>query len=629
MCGIAGILAGHGQIVHEGILRLMGEAIAHRGPDDHGSHIDGPVGLASRRLAVIDITPAGHQPMATEDDRLTIVYNGELYNFRELAEELGARGHRFRSHSDTEVVLRAYREWGARCVERFNGMFAFAIWDRVDGRLFLARDRYGIKPLYWTRAGDELLFGSEIKSFLQHPAFRPRLSSEHLLEYFTFQNLFSSGTLFDGVQMFPAGCHATLRPGDTAPQPVRYWDWEFSEPEPGEALSDAEYREELDRLFVQAVRRQLVSDVPVGSHLSGGVDSGSLTALAARELPYLATFTVGFDMTSSGGLEMGADERVKAEAMSYLFKTEHFESVLKAGDMERCLPSLVWHLEDLRVGQSYPNWYVSRLASKFVTVVLSGSGGDELFAGYPWRYYRAVVNDDFDDYASKYYGFWNRLVPNRSMPALFRGDVWERVKDVRTADIFRDQFPGGAPRTPEDYVNQSLYLEAKTFLHGLLLVEDKLSMAHSLESRVPFLDNDLVDFALRVPVRLKLRDLDRVVQHDENEPGPKTDRFFERTHDGKLIMREVMARYVSEPVSGAIKQGFSGPDASWFRGDSIDYVRDVLLDRDAKMYEFFSFDGVRGLVEQHLDGRENRRLLLWSLLSFEHWCRIFLHGHRP
>ena len=630
MCGIAGILARPGQVVHEGILKLMGEAIAHRGPDDHGTHVDGPAGLASRRLAVIDITPAGHQPMATRDGRLTIVYNGELYNFRELATELGRRGHRFRSHSDTEVVLHAYLEWGARCVERFNGMFALAVWDRVEGRLFLARDRYGVKPLYWTRAGDELLFGSEIKSFLQHPGFRARLSLEHLKEYFTFQNLFSDGTLFDGVRMFPAGCHATLRPGDAAPQPVRYWDWDFAEPDGDGALSDADYRDELDRLFRQAVKRQLVSDVPVGSHLSGGIDSGSLTAVAARELPYLATFTVGFDMTSSSGLEMGQDERVKAEAMSYLFKTEHFESVLKAGDMERCLPSLVWHLEDLRVGQSYPNWYVSRLASKFVTVVLSGSGGDELFAGYPWRYYRAVVNADFDDYAAKYYGFWDRLVPNRAMPALFRPHVWERVQDVRTEDIFREQFPGGrAPRTPEDYVNHSLYLEAKTFLHGLLVVEDKLSMAHSLESRVPFLDNDLVDFAMRVPVRLKLRDLDRVVKHDENEPGPKSDRFFARTRDGKLILRQVMSRHVSDTVTERVKQGFSGPDASWFRGDSIDYVRDLLLDPNAASYEFFSFDGVRGLVEQHLDGRENRRLLLWSLLSFELWCRTFLHGQRP
>ena len=630
MCGIAAMLTRSDGLVHEGVLRLMGEAIAHRGPDDDGTHVDGPVGLASRRLAVIDVTPAGHQPMHTQDGHLTIVYNGELYNFQDLRDDLVARGHGFRSHSDTEVVLHAYREWGAGCLERFNGMFAFAVWDRQKRELFIARDRYGIKPLYWARAGDDLLLGSEIKSFLQHPGFRARVSPEHLLEYFTFQNLFTDGTLFHGVRMFPAGSHATLRPGDIELRPVRYWDWDFAQPAPGDELSDAEYREELDRLVRQAVKRQLVSDVPVGSHLSGGMDSGSLTALAARELPYLATFTVGFDMTSSGGLEMGADERAKSEAMSYVFKTEHFETVLKAGDMERCLPSLVWHLEDLRVGQSYPNWYVSRLASKFVTVVLSGSGGDELFAGYPWRYYRAVVNDDFDHYIDKYYGFWHRLVPNRYMPGMFRPELWDRMKHVRTADIFRDQFPGGeAPQSPEDYVNQSLYLEAKTFLHGLLVVEDKLSMAHSLESRVPFLDNDLVDFALRVPVRLKLRDLDQVVKLDENEPGAKTEKFFARTRDGKLLLRQVMSRHVPEIVTDRVKQGFSGPDATWFRGDSIDYVRDLLLDPNAKLYEFFDPDGVRELVEQHLDGRENRRLLLWSLLSFEHWCRTFLHGARP
>ena len=239
MCGIAGILTREGDVVHEGVLRLMNEAIAHRGPDDAGTHIDGPVGLANRRLAVIDVTPGGHQPMQTPDERFTIVYNGELFNFIELREQLRDR-ERFRSHTDTEVVLRAYREWGPACVERFNGMFAFAVWDREERTLFLARDRYGIKPLYWTRAGDELLFASEIKAFLVHPAFKARLSPAHLLEYFTFQNLFTDGTLFAGVQMFPEGCYALLRPGDTAIQPVRYWDWHFAEPRDGRALSHAE-----------------------------------------------------------------------------------------------------------------------------------------------------------------------------------------------------------------------------------------------------------------------------------------------------------------------------------------------------------------------------------------------------
>jgi asparagine synthase (glutamine-hydrolysing) len=605
----------------------MIEAIAHRGPDDYGHHIDGPAGLGNRRLAIIDPTPDGHQPMLAADGAVALTYNGEVYNFHELRAELERVGHRFVSQTDTEVVLHAYLEWGKGCVERFNGMFGLAIWDRRSGELFLARDRYGIKPLYYTRVGNTLLFGSEVKSFLVHPDFHVRMSPEHLLEYLTFQNLFTDGTLFAGVSLLPPGCHLTVTPG-SQPRTVRYWDYDFRESVDGAA--DEEYREELDRLFRQAVNRQLVSDVPLGAHLSGGMDSGSITAVAAQALPYINTFTVGFDFTSVSGLETHQDERPKAEAMSYLFKTEHYEAVLKAGDMERCLPSLIWHLEDLRVGQSYPNYYVARLASKFVKVVLTGSGGDELFAGYPWRYYRAVVNDDFDHYVEKYYRFWHRLIPNRYLPHLFQPDVWAGIQDLHTMDIFRSALPDtSAPESPEEYVNHSLYLEARNFLHGLLLVEDKLSMAHSLENRVPFLDNELVDFAVRVPVHLKLRSLGEVVRLNENEPGAKTERYFEQTRDGKLLLRQIMNRYVPETITDQVKRGFTGPDESWFRGDSIEYVRRMVLDADAAIYEFLRPDTVNDLLHDHFEGRENRRLLVWSLLSLEHWCRAFLRGERP
>jgi asparagine synthase (glutamine-hydrolysing) len=628
VCGIAGVYHRDGEAVSPGVIAAMTAAIAHRGPDDEGVWTDGPVALGNRRLAIIDLSPAGHQPMEDPDGDLVITYNGELYNFRELRAELEARGHRFRSHTDTEVVLAAFKEWGSACLDRFNGMFAFAVWNGRTRELFLARDRYGVKPLYYVALGGGVLFGSEIKSFLHHPRFRVDVSLPHLLEYFTFQNVFSDGTLFAGVKLLEPGCYLRLGPGGADPRPQRYWDFHFAEDHG--AVSDGEYAEELDRLFRQAVERQLVSDVPVGAYLSGGMDSGSITAVAARSLPYLATFTGGFDLTSISGLEVAFDERRKAEAMSYLFKTEHYETVLKAGDMERCLGALVWHLEDLRVGQSYPNYYVARLASKFVKVTLSGSGGDELFAGYPWRYYRAVVNDDFDHYVEKYYRFWHRLLPNRYMPQLFRPDMWDQVKDIWTIDTFRSRLPDREhpPETPEEYVNYSLYLEAKTFLHGLLVVEDKLSMAHSLETRVPFLDNDLVEFAQRLPIRLKLRDLAHVVKLNENEPAPKTDRYFAQTRDGKLVLRRVMERYVPETVTAQPKQGFSGPDASWFRGESIDYVRSTLLTPDAAIYEFLRPETVRSLVDEHLEGRENRRLLLWSLLNFEHWCRTFLGGEQ-
>jgi asparagine synthase (glutamine-hydrolysing) len=365
--------------------------------------------------------------------------------------------------------------------------------------------------------------------------------------------------------------------------------------------------------------------VPVGSYLSGGMDSGSVTAVASGEIENLRTFTVGFDMHSASGVEIGFDERERSEHMSYLFGTEHYEMVLKAGDLERVMPKLVWHLEDLRVGQSYPNFYAAQLASKFVKVVLSGGGGDEVFGGYPWRYYRAVVNDDFEHYVDKYFGFWQRMVPSDSAEKLF-GPVSGSAHGVRPRDIFSDVFATHAPELtrPEDYINHSLYFEAKTFLHGLLVVEDKLSMAHSLETRLPFLDNDLVEFGQRIPVGLKLGNLGEVVRHNENEPGPKTQQFFEKTRDGKLILRQAMERLIPSEITEATKQGFSAPDASWFRGESIDYVRRRLVDGDAAIYEYLDRDTVRSLVNDHIEGRENRRLLIWSLLSVEQWCDTFL-----
>jgi len=627
MCGIAGALDRSGAPVPIALLRRMSDLIAHRGPDGEGQYADGPVGLANRRLAIIDPRPEGDQPMVDATGDFVITYNGELYNYRELRSELERAGRSFRTDTDTEVVLNAYAQWGGACVERFNGMFAFAVWDRSRSELFLARDRYGIKPLYYAEVGPVVLFGSEIKSLLAHDGLAASVSLPHLLEYFTFQNIFTDGTLFAGVKLMRPGHRVLLRAGMGPVTPERYWDFDFREVDDG--ASDEEYLEELDRLFRQAVNRQLVSDVPVGSHLSGGMDSGSITALAAQALPHLNTFTVGFDMTSRLGLEVAVDERVKAEAMSYRFQTEQYEAVLKAGDMVSCLPALTWHLEDPRVGQSYPNYYLARLASRFVKVVLTGSGGDELFAGYPWRYYRAVVNKDNDDYISKYYGFWSRLVPDELRSTFFAPRVWSELKDIDTVEIFRGELPDGLPGSPEEYVNHSLHLEARTFLHGLFLVEDKLSMAHGLENRVPFLDNDLVEFAQRLPVRLKLRDLNEIVRINENEPGPKTERYFEKTRDGKLLLRRVMERHVPQDVTNQIKQGFSGPDSSWFRGDSIDYVRELLLSPDAAIYEYLDPAGVTPLVEDHLAGRANRRLLLWSLLSFEHWCRTFLKGAHP
>jgi asparagine synthase (glutamine-hydrolysing) len=622
MCGIAGIFNVGGEPVSPVVLRRMTDAIAHRGPDGEGFYSDGFVALGHRRLAIIDLSPAGHQPMISADGRVVLSYNGEIYNFRELRAELEALGHRFRSSSDSEVVLNAWVQWGRDCVRRFNGMFAFAVWDKRDQSLYLARDRYGIKPLYYGRWGQTFLFGSEQKAILRHPSAQRVIDKEALVEYFTFQNIFTDRTLLRGIRLLPPASVARITLGGSGePEIAAYWDYRFREPE---APADArEYREELDRLMRQAVSRHLVTDVELGSYLSGGMDSGTLTALSAQELPYLKTFTCGFDLSSASGIELAFDERVKAEAMSARFKTEHYEMVLKAGDMERCLRKVAYHIEEPRVGQSYPNYYAAQLASKFVKVVLSGAGGDELFGGYPWRYYRATVCEGFDHYVEKYYDFWQRLIPASRMQEVF-SPIWSEVRHVSPRDIFRDVFRthDNQLEGPVDYINHSLYFEAKTFLHGLFVVEDKLSMAHSLETRVPFMDNDLVDFAMRCPVNLKLNNLAEVIRLDENEAGDKQRRYFQKTNDGKQILRDVMSRYIPPEIATAEKQGFSSPDASWFKGESIEFVKKTLMQRDAAIYEWLDRKTIQSLVDDHLSGRENRRLLIWSLLNMETWMNL-------
>jgi asparagine synthase (glutamine-hydrolysing) len=623
MCGIAGFLHRDGMPASAVRLKAMTDSLAHRGPDGEGQFIDGPVGLGHRRLAIIDLSPLGRQPMTTSDGRYTLTFNGEIYNFQDLRSELTLRGHAFMSRSDSEVLLHAFSEWGLGCLRRLNGMFAFAIWDRDSKTLTLARDRFGVKPIYYAEAGDCFLFASEIKGILAHGSLKPELNLAGLAEYLSFQNFFTGGTLFQGIKLLQQGSYIQLKLGKSTLAVSEYWDFAFQEPD--KPSLNEEYLEELDRLFHQAISRQLISDVEIGSYLSGGMDSGSITALAGRQLPWIRTFTVGFDLSSASGVEMGFDERKDAEYMSYVFKTEHYEMVLKAGDMERILPTLARHLEEPRVGQCYPNMYAARLASKFVKVVLSGVGGDELFGGYPWRYYRAVVNDDFEDYIDQYFAFWQRLLPEDSRKKVLM-PIWNDVCDVAPRDIFRGVFHkhAAALTRPEDYVNHSLYFEAKTFLNGLLIVEDKLSMAHGLETRVPFLDNDLADFAMRLPACAKLGNLTEVIRLDENEPGGKQQRYFERTRDGKLLLRKMMSRYIPVQITQRSKQGFSAPDASWFKGESIDFVRRRLINAKARIYEWLDPKSVQALVNDHLEGRENRRLLIWSLLNLEQFCEEYL-----
>lgn len=597
MCGIAGIYDFGRRPVEVAEIEAMNDAIAHRGPDDQGTWTGDGVALANRRLAIIDLSAAGHQPMANEDGSLLIVYNGELYNFRELMAELEGRGHRFRSHTDTEVVLHAVEEWGPAALDRFDGMFAFAVLDTRTRKLFLARDRFGIKPLYYAVDGDRLLFASEIKALLAAGLPR-RVSSAALVEYFTFQNVYSDLTLFDGVHMLPAGF--TLTADDAGVRTQRYWDLAF---EPDEDVSEAEWEERIAEAFTDAVRRQLVSDVPVGSYLSGGMDSGSIVSVASRHVPRLMTFTGGFDMSSVTGLELVFDERREAEAIASAFRTQHYEMVLHAGDMAWVLPELTWHLEDLRVGMSYQNYYIAGLASKFVKVSLAGTGGDELFAGYPWRYDLIADIPDRDAFDTAYYAYWARLVNDADRPLFFEHDVLAAAGDHSPFEVYRETI---APADGLDPISRALYFETKTFLHGLLVVEDKVSMAHGLEARVPFLDNALVDLASRIPSRVK---------HANGA--------------GKAVLRRAMAGILPGGAVERAKQGFSPPDRSWYSGPTMDYIRDILLDPRARERGYFRPDYVNRVLDEHSAGRVNHRLLIWSLLSFEWWNRVFIDGDEP
>jgi asparagine synthase (glutamine-hydrolysing) len=625
VCGIAGVLSAKDETVALPLLRRMTDLLAHRGPDGEGHYVDGPVGLGHRRLAIIDLSSSGHQPMCNETGDVVLTYNGEIYNFQNLRTELEALSHRFHSRTDSEVVVHAYEQWGESCVERFNGMFAFAIWDRPRRRLFLARDRFGVKPLYYSWDGRQFVFASEIKAILAYPGVDKQLHLPALNQYFTFQNILTDETLFAGIRTLPAGTWMTVDAAAPEPKTHTYWDFDFTDPL---SISREDAAEELNRLFTQAVTRQLVSDVPVGSYLSGGMDSGSITAVARRGLGRLSTFTCGFDLSSASGLELAYDERANAEVLSNLLKTEHYEVVLHAGDMEHVMPDLIWRLEDLRIGQCYPNYYVARLASRFVKVVLSGAGGDELVAGYPWRYYRSAVSDGQDAFFHSYYDFWQRLVSDEQKPALFKPDVWSQVSSQSTFDVFRrvvDCAPG-VPRSGsrEDFVNTSLYFELKTFLHGLLLVEDKISMAHSLETRVPFLDHDLVDFVQRLPVSFKLQNLDHLERSINENETAKLRRYEHQSGDGKMILREAMARVIPPEVTARVKQGFSAPDASWFRGESIDYINALLGDPRARIYEYLQPSYVAAMLDEHTCGQRNHRLFIWSALSFEWWLRRFL-----
>ncbi|QTN38490.1 asparagine synthase (glutamine-hydrolyzing) [Cryomorphaceae bacterium] len=629
MCGIVGIFQLNGEPVFRQEVQQMVRQVAHRGPDGEGIYIKGSIGLGHRRLAILDVSEKGAQPMSSKCGKWSVVFNGCIYNYLELKKDLHSKGHVFISQSDTEVLVEGLSHYGADFFEKINGMFAVGAWNEEERCIYLSRDRFGIKPLYYWFNGETLLFGSEIKAFFPYKKFKKEINLEALNEYFTFQNLFTFNSFFKDVHSLPPA--NTVRVDSTTREIKHHswWDYDFTDPD--EKMTFEEAKEETERLFKQAVARQMIADVPVGSYLSGGMDSGSITSIASQHVPRLSTFTCGFDMSGVTGVEANFDERRDAELMANFFRTEHYEQVINAGDLSWSLPKVVHHLEDLRVGMSYPNYYISRLASKFVKVCLQGTGGDELYGGYPWRYYRVFDSLNQEHFIDQYYSFWQRLVPDDQKNKMFQTSVLNQVDLSQPRRIFERVFKFNDHMKfdrPEEHIQNSLYFEIKTFLPGLFSVGDKLSMSNGLEERFPFMDNDLVDFAQKIPVRHKLGNLEREIGRiDENTAMKK--RAYREFSDGKNVLRKAMMDFIPEEIINRKKQGFSAPDESWYRGENADYVKELLLSGRSSSAEFINPDYVKGIVDEHMNERINHRLLIWSFMSFEWWCRIFLDGQNP
>jgi len=663
VCGIAGILRRGERPVDPWRLRAMCDALAHRGPDDAGyaffrqgsggagdggywvgfadeafRHLNEhlPVlqgdyarhelprqrfdlALGHRRLSILDLSHYGHQPMSNSDRRLWVTYNGELYNFRELRAELEGRGHVFRTQSDTEVLLHAWEAFGPDCLDRLDGMFAFGLFDRIRGRLYLARDRFGVKPLYYAEAGGFLVFASEPKAILASGLVAPGLDPQALAEYLTFQNLFSDRVLLDGIRVLQPGGWMEVPVGSAGRAAARH---RFHEGFPagiadGESLEDAAAR--VSASFQAAVERQLVSDVPVGAYLSGGMDSGSIVAVAARSLPRLTTFTGGFDLTHVSGIEQGFDERPEAERLSHLLQTEHYAVVLHAGDMPAAMERLTWHVDDPRLGMCHQNWYVAKLASRFVKVCLAGAGGDELFGGYPWRYLQGLGSGSPGEFDERYYRYWHRLLAPEELAGLLAPELRSGLEGTRESfsGVLKEApAPDRALSLQENLLQRALFFEFRTFLHGFLTIEDRISMAHSMESRVPFLDNALADLAWRLRPGLKV----------QPEVFAAAAGGHLETAAGKWVLRRAMEDLLPREFTQMRKQGFSPPDENWFRGPSMSYVQDVLLDPRTTSRPWLDQARVRAHLEEHFTGRRNHRLLIWSLLSVEWLQRHFVDG---
>jgi asparagine synthase (glutamine-hydrolysing) len=641
MCGIAGAVWDDvDKAVGRETLQRMIDVLRHRGPDGEGTYLaearqqqagelSPGVALGHRRLAIIDVA-CGQQPLSNEDDTVWIVFNGEIYNFRDLRRRLEGAGHRFRTHSDTEAIVHLYEEDGPEFVKQLNGMFAIALWDAKRRQLILARDRLGKKPLVYRHEPGRLTFASELKSLLEVPGVPREIDPQALDEYLTYQYVPHPRTIFRGIAKLPPGHYAVYREGRLDVQP--YWQPDFNLEEPRPA---AEYVEELRTLLTSAVELRLQSEVPLGAFLSGGIDSTIIVGLMSRlSGEPVRTFSIGFPVKEF-------DETHYAREAAQRFGTIHEEFQVRPDAME-VLPRLVWHYDEPFADSSaVPTWYVSQLTRQRVTVALTGDAGDELFIGYP-RYQAVWLAEGFDRLPTMLRrllagSFWQRLpsgTRQKSMSRRFKRFVemlgrtpqrryleWIAIfGEVRRAALYSDQLMARLPdEDPIEFLAAALnrcnrrdavtafsLADLVTYLPCDLMTKvDIASMAHGLECRQPFLDYRVVELALRVPGRLK----------------------FRRGH-GKLLLREAFADLLPTSIQHRAKMGFGVPLDHWFRHELRDFAKEILFDTKTRGRGYFRPEAVSQLWDEHQQARFNHGYRLWSLLILELWQREWLDGHR-
>ena len=633
MCGICGILDLNGRRPPEGELRSMSAVLRHRGPDDQGEFTSGPLAMAFRRLSIVDVS-GGHQPMANEDGTVWIVFNGEIYNDPELRPLLKQKGHCYATNSDTETILHLYEEYGVDCVHHLRGMFAFAIWDDSAKRLFCARDRLGIKPFYYMLSSDRFAFASEIKALLEMRGFHRRLNRRALPEFFTLGYISSPETMFEDIFKLMPGHRLLfdLSQEDKAPRITQYWDLDIESCPP--ELKESDYVEQFSELFTEAVRTHLRSDVPLGVFLSGGLDSSSIAAVAAslRQEP-IQTFSVGYS-------EDQYSELAYAREVAQHLGAEHNEIILGPDTFFESLPQMIWHEDEPIVWpSSVALGHVARLAREKVKVVLTGEGADEVLAGYLkyrvtlwnlrigpayWRVapsflrqaiQRALESMLLPDWAQRklrhsflYYpeaferiyfdNFYSVFTPEEHSQ-MFSRSLREEVLDSNPYANSMRFFSASAEST--NLLNRLLYLDIKTYLVELLMKQDQMSMAASIESRVPFLDHRLVEFTARVPARHKIRGF-----------------------AGKYLLRRAMADRLPAAVLRRNKKGFPTPVRPWLQNQLFERVLRTLTDGRLAERQIISPTHVLNLLGALREGSSRAAEGCWRLLNFELWNRIFL-----